>query len=110
VFTQADGTNSDMGDTTGSVPADFTGVCNVCHNNNPADHVHCVITTTLRTMYITRTQARMAIEPEKTARRVTSTGTGSRGLTATGVTAEAGARERHLLTETWWECRTRIIL
>ncbi len=37
-FTQADGVNSDMGDATGSVPADFNGVCNVCHNS--ADHAH----------------------------------------------------------------------
>jgi hypothetical protein len=34
VFTQADGTNSDMGDTA----AVFNGICNVCHDN--VNHVH----------------------------------------------------------------------
>jgi predicted CxxxxCH...CXXCH cytochrome family protein len=34
VFMQADGTNSDMGDTV----ATFNGICNVCHNN--ADHTN----------------------------------------------------------------------
>jgi predicted CxxxxCH...CXXCH cytochrome family protein len=34
-----------MGDTTGSVPADFTGVCNVCHNTVVADHVHYTYTS-----------------------------------------------------------------
>jgi predicted CxxxxCH...CXXCH cytochrome family protein len=44
-FLQADGTNSDMGDTSGSVPADISGVCNVCHNNVAQDHVHYTYTS-----------------------------------------------------------------
>ncbi|MBI4827081.1 MAG: hypothetical protein HY807_11800 [Nitrospirae bacterium] len=37
-FMVADGINTDMGDT--SATGGWTGVCNVCHNNNPLDHTH----------------------------------------------------------------------